>query len=465
MRRALLIVPLLFPSWLACSSSGDDGSTAAPGAGGASGAAGQAQGGSVSSGGAAGKAQAGGAGAAGKAQAGGGGAAGKAQAGGGGAAGKAQAGGAGAAGNAQAGGGGAAGVAQGGSAGGPPACTGTTLQAATRVTPLASSAGAGPSIATSERPSGGAVAWSAGGKVRIAPLDAVDARAGADVVLDGDVVYGLVATDVDAAVLFSRAPDFMTFVRVDWTGKELARVDLLGGKDHAVQGNEWFYEFAKTGRLARGAGDTYVAYFALHRRWPDGIGHQGDTLRFLDKSGKPLGGGWGWGCSHSMDLRLATRGATTGSVCIADCYPEKGIFFQHDQAKITSDPGANCAGQFGTQLGGFVATADGYFLSYTDASKKSHLAKLGANGAAVATTDLDVADTRLARLGQGLLLGRGGGATSLQRLDASGVGTAAPEALPVQLPVLDFESRADGEVAWGYATGAGVSVVRVRDCK
>ncbi len=444
----------------ACSSSADDSDATGSAGAQSGGGAGKAQAGS------AGKAQAGSAGLAGKAQAGDGGAS---QAGTSGAAGTPQAG---AGGKAQAGAGGkaqagAGGASQGGAgaAGSPTACNGTTLLAATRVTPLSSSAGAGPNVVTSERPAGSAVAWSAGGKVRLTPLDASDSRAGDDVVLDGDVVYGLVATDADAAVLFSRKPDFMTFVRVDWSGKELARVDLLGGKDHAVQGNEWFYEFAKTGRLARGANDTYVAYFALHRRWPDGVGHQGDTLRFLDKSGKALGGGWGWGCSHSMDLRLATQGATTGSICISDCYPEKGIFFQHDKAKITSDPGANCAGQFGTQLGGFVAVSGGYLLSYTDAAKQSHLARLGADGKAVTTTDLDVAATRLGRRGGGALLGRGGAQATLQSLDASGAALGQPEAVPVKLPTLDFESRGDGDVAWAYASGAGVDVVRVRDCK
>ncbi|MCC6646038.1 MAG: hypothetical protein IT374_10760 [Polyangiaceae bacterium] len=452
MTRSLKLTSCLLPWFVACSSSGDgapatnlQGGVAGAGASQA-GAAGNAQGGKAQ-GGTGGSGQSG---SGGKAQAG------SAQSGSGG---TAQAG---AGGSAQGGGGGKAQAGAGGAVT-PPACSGASLSAATRVTPLASSSGASGNVVTSERPSGSAVAWSAGGKVHLTPLDAVDARAGADVVLDGDVVYGLVASDAGAAALFSRQPDYMTFVRVDWSGKELARVDLLGGKDHAVKGNEWFYEFAKTGRLARGEADGYVAYFALHRRWPDGIGHQGDTLRFLDADGKPKAGGWGWGCSHSMDLRLATLGASTGTICISDCYPDKGIFFQHDKVKITSDPKANCAGGFTTDLGGFVATQDGYFLSYTDAAGASHLAKLGADGKVAATTDLDVPDTRLARRGKGLLLGRGGGAVTLQALDASGAAVAPPEAVGASLPALDFESRSDGDVAWGFASGAGVSVVRVCD--
>jgi hypothetical protein len=100
--------------------------------------------------------------------------------------------------------------------------------------------------------------------------------------VDGSQVFGVVAGAGDVALLVSRPPDFMTFIRVDMKGAELAKADLVGGGDHNVVGVEWFGEFANTGRLVGQKDGTYAAYHALHRRWPDMIGHQGDTLRLLD---------------------------------------------------------------------------------------------------------------------------------------------------------------------------------------
>jgi len=355
----------------------------------------------------------------------------------------------------------------GSSGGGAPPCTAETLAESVRIVTVADAAPSGSRAVTSQAGSGSVVAWVGADGVHITPLDAVDARAGSDVVVEGTQVFGVAATETDAAVLVARAPDYMTFIRVDRAGTVLARADLVGGGDHAVEGVEWFGEFAQTGRLVRQADGTYAAYHALHRHWPDGIGHQGDTLRLLDGSGVAVGSGWGWGCSHSMDQRLAYGPGGLIPICISDCYPGKGIYFNHQSSMITDDPGANCAGGFATLLGGLVSTATGFALVYQDDTALAHLGLFDVNGVNTSDRMLDVSgSSRLAAYEGGLLLGaQGASGASLTRLDAAGVAVGDAAEVPAGLPDQDFEGRADGEVAWATASGGALSVARVRICE
>jgi hypothetical protein len=354
-----------------------------------------------------------------------------------------------------------------GSGGGIPTC-GATFADSVRVTTVDIAGASGARAVTSQAGTGSVVAWSSGdGSIHVTRLDPGDQRAADDFTIPGDQVFGVAASASEVALLISRSPDFMTFQRVDLNGTTLAKSDLVGGGDHAVEGVEWFYEFAQTGRLVGRGDGTYAAYHALHRRWPDGIGHQGDTLRILDAGGLPIGGGWGWGCSHSMDQRLAFDPAVgLVPVCIADCYPGKGIYFDHDVQLITDDPGANCAGGFSTLLGGLVATSTGYFVVYQDDQGGAHLGAFAAGGAPVSDRTLDVAgSSRLGKLGTGMVLGASGGSgAQLRVLDAAGVETGVTADVPVALPDQDFESRSDGTVAWATASGTTLTVVRVPSC-
>ncbi len=352
--------------------------------------------------------------------------------------------------------------------GGAPPCTAQTLAESVRSTPIAIAGASGTRAVTAQAGSGSFVAWAGSdGSVHVTPLDAVDARAGEDLTVEGTEIFGVAATESDVAILFGRQPDFMTFVRMDRAGVELARTDLVGGGDHDVEGTEWFYEFARTGRLVAQGDGSFAAYHALHRHWPDGIGHQGDTLRFLDGSGAPVGAGWGWGCSHSMDQRLAHGPNGVVPICIADCYPGKGIYFNHQQSMITDDPAANCAGGFTTRLGGLVATAGGFVLVYQDDEGGAHLGVFDTAGASVSDRGLDVeGSSRLAAYDGGLLLGSAGASGArLHRLDAAGVAVGEPaEVAGLPLPDQDFEGRSDGDVAWASASGASLTVVRARVC-
>jgi hypothetical protein len=349
------------------------------------------------------------------------------------------------------------------SSGSGPMCT--SLADAVRTTNVTVSVGSSSGRAiTAARGDGSVVAWAGtDGKVHVLPLDANDKAAGNEISVEGMAVYGVAASANDVALLVSRMPDYMTFMRIDNAGQTLAKTDLVGGGNHNTQGVEWFGEFARTGRLVAQPDGKFVAYHALHRRWPDGIGHQGDTLRYLNADGSAAGGGWGWGCSHSMDERLAVGPAGLVPICISDCYPGKGIYFQHNAAKITDDPNANCAGGYSTALGGLVVVADGFFLVYQDANGGGHLGRFDMNGMSVSERDLsEGGSSRLARYEDGLLLGSGG--TTLQKLDAMGVATSETVNVMVPLPDQDFESRPNGEVAWASIQGTNLTVVRVQAC-
>lgn len=358
---------------------------------------------------------------------------------------------------------GGSGQAGGTSTGGAPPCTATTLAESVRTTSVAIAGASGSRALTAEVGAGSVVAWvGADGKVHATPLDAADQRAGDDVVVDGMQVFGVAATATEVTLLVSRAPDYMTFLRVGLDGTVATTTNLVGGGDHGVEGTEWFGEFATTGRLVAQADGTFAAYHALHRHWPDGIGHQGDTLRLLDGNGAPIGGGWDWGCSHSMDQRLAVGPTGLVPICIADCYPGKGIYFAHDAAEITTDPAANCAGGYSTALGGLVATADGFFLVYQDAQGAAHLGHFDGSGQPLGDRALGVpGSSKLGHYAGGMLLASAGG---LQQLDAAGNDVGALVPVAAALPDQDFESRSDGAVAWATAAGATLSVVRVLDC-
>lgn len=356
--------------------------------------------------------------------------------------------------------------------GGAPPCSGTTLAELTSVTdiPIAS-ASIGAKVLYAESPTGAHVAWTAADGVHITTLDAQGAPVGSDIVVAALEPFGLVA-DGDLFLLAARAPDFMTFFRLDTTGAIEASVDLVGGGDHMVEGVEWFGEFARTGRLARTGPGQFAAYFALHRRWPDMIGHQGDTLRLLDADGSPIAAGWGWGCSHSLDQLLGTNDTAFAPICISDCYPEKGVFYNHDQTMLIDDPSANCMGGYTTLLGGIAGVEDGFWVALGkqgEAGYEMQLSKLDTSGAVAATVPLGASASgarRLASYDGGLLLGASeGGATTLQRYDLAGAAVGQPETVAASLPLQDITSLSNGEVAWAWTEGSTLEVARVRVCE
>ena len=273
----------------------------------------------------------------------------------------------GAGGSGGAGGGGGAGGSggSGGSGGGTAACTrGGPLDAALRLTPITGTS-AGGVVHFAQTATGGAVAFRAADGVHITPLGKDDARAGADVVVAGTGVLGFATAPGEFAVLVPRPPDQLVLVRISEAGAVLKETTLIAGGDHATVGVEWFGEFAVTGRLVRIPGG-YAAYSAVHRRWPDLIGHQGDQLRRVMDTGS-VDADWTWGCSHSGDQRLFFGAAGLAPICQSDCYPVKGLLFNHNASIISAEPAGNCAGGYGGELGGVAAADGGFWFDYASA--------------------------------------------------------------------------------------------------
>jgi hypothetical protein len=319
------------------------------------------------------------------------------------------------------------------------------------------------------------MAWHASDGVHVTPLNSDDTRAAADLVVPGSNVLGFAAGPGEFGLLVPRPPDTLVLVRIGDTGTSLGETTLIAGGDHAVQGVEWFGEFAQTGRLVRIA-SGYAAYSALHRRWPDGIGHQGDQLRRVLDDGT-VQVAWTWGCSHSGDQRLLDAPAGLAPVCLSDCYPQKAIMFNHTGSVISNEPLGNCGGVYGGELGGLAAGDGGFWFDYASregrASNDVALVQLGPNGQVlarqwIAQTAADESRPRLASFDQALLAGWVvGGQRLVQRVGLDGQPVASPEALTADAPFdaeSDWVAHPNGDVVWAYGAAGQLKVARMRAC-
>jgi hypothetical protein len=286
-------------------------------------------------------------------------------------------------------------------------------------------------------------------------------------------VYGIAAGADGYAVLVSRAPDYMTFVRINGAGSVVAKHDLVGGGDHMVVGTEWFGEFANTGRLVA-TSTGFAAYFGIHRRWPDMIGHQGDTLRLFTSAGATDGAMWGWGCSHSLDQRIDWNGTKLGALCLSDCYPKKAIMLNHNETTVSDEPSGTCAGGVNASLGAVVGDSGGFFATVLSregrSSRDVKLVRIGNDGAVKSTTWLttnseDESDAHLARFGGALLAGwRTGSSRYLARVDSAGAVVGSPEVTSAPSSSHDFISLSTGDAAWASTDSGKLTIVRVRAC-
>jgi hypothetical protein len=172
-----------------------------------------------------------------------------------------------------------------------------------------------------------------------------------------------------------------------------------------------------------------------------------------------------------MDQLLGTSGAMLAPICISDCYPQKGIFFNHDQTMLIDDPTANCAGGYTTVLGGIAGVADGVWVLFGKqggAGYDMQLSKLDTSGAVAASVPLGTSAAgarRLAAYDGGLLVGASeNGTTTLQRYDLAGSANGAAETIAASLPVQDMTSLSNGEVAWAWTEGTSLQVAHVQMC-
>jgi len=117
-------------------------------------------------------------------------------------------------------------------------------------------------------------------------------------------------------------------------------------------------------RLAYGGG-FYAAYWAVHGISGIYDGHEGDQLTFVNDSGLIQGGGWNWGCSHSMAELVGyhTNDAVFNAFCSTDCYPSPpGLKMNHYTAVYAGD--GNCGGLGSVQLGQMAAAEIGWKVAF-----------------------------------------------------------------------------------------------------
>lgn len=321
------------------------------------------------------------------------------------------------------------------------------------------------------------VAWSGGGAVHVTPLTPGLQRAGPDQVVAGESVRGLVAHDDGAVALLVVRGTAMVLVTLGPDGAPRLEVPLVADAPSEVEGARWVDGWGHEGRLVF-TGTHYVAYFGHTRQWGAQGKHQGDLLESVDATTGQVGGpaAWWWGCSHSLDVRLAWDGRAVAPVCLSDCYPTKAVLLGHS-ATLQLEPSGNCSGGSSGQLGGLAALPGGGF-AFTFATTEGRgsrdvgfLAWTGQPSPAgvvwLAAGAADESEPHLARYGSDRLLAswREGGAERLAVLSAAGAVLEGPAPAEVGLAERDdFATFPSGDVAWARGVGPRLEVRRVRAC-
>jgi len=310
------------------------------------------------------------------------------------------------------------------------------------------------------------------GEVHLTPLDDDLQRTGDDLTLAGEEIRGLVAHDDGLALLVVREPA-MSFVRLDAEGRELWRRDLVGvaGKG---SGASWIDFWPHESRLAWD-GRRYAAYIGHTHNFGGSGTHQGDLLWYFDADGVRTtpDEGWDWGCSHSLDVRLAWNAARFGPVCLSDAYPTKAFHFNHEEKEIRREPSGDGAGSSEARLGGLVSARDGFLMSFASPQGRRSTdvgvvrigndASVGAVTWLTDTPDVDEDGPHLASYGTGLLATWSAGGEHLAvALDADGRPTGAPLALGAAVAPKDdlLGGLPGGDVLWA-ARGPRPGVLRV----
>lgn len=325
--------------------------------------------------------------------------------------------------------------------------------------------------------SGTRVAWQDGaGRVHITPLSASDTRAGPDLLVEANELRGFAMSGGASAVLIQRGTDQMALVGFDGAGSQVFDVVIVGNNDHSAEGDKWIRrEWGDNGRLASFQG-KYAVYFGHTMNWGAQGEHQGDLLWFYDASGNKAGGSWDWGCSHSLDVRLAWNGSLLGPVCLSDCYPTKAIWFDHRGLEIHPEPSGNCAGSSNAELGGLVPAADGFFLSFVSAEGRAshdvalvHLSNAYQKSEVRWLTDtpaVEESSAHLAPYGSALFAAWQAGADALGAVvDGAGNFLNGPEKLDLGFNrQTDFVSFSNGDVGWAYGSGTEIKIYRLRLC-
>lgn len=332
-------------------------------------------------------------------------------------------------------------------------------------------------------PGGVAVAWAdTAGSVHVTAVDDAGQRMGEDVIVPGDEVRGFVAgPDGYYSLLVVRGDEMHLVLYSQRSPEETVDTRIVGGVSKTRSGSKWVDDWGHEGRLVWD-GEKYAAYFGHTQNWGAQGKHQGDLLWFFDAAGQKIeveGEGWDWGCSHSLDLRLAHNGTRLGPACLSDAYPSKGFHFNHRTSLIRSEPSGNARGYSAANLGGWVPRADGFLMSLTSPEGRRssdvgmiHVANDGRPGPAMWLTDtpgVDESAPHLAAYGPRLLAGwTGDGQGYLAEVAGDGTVVVGPDATTAEVgPRDDFVTLPGGDVAWAYVWGnpSELKIVRERWCE
>ncbi|MFO0711810.1 MAG: hypothetical protein U0353_18300 [Sandaracinus sp.] len=359
--------------------------------------------------------------------------------------------------------------------GGPCAMGG--LASGLTVTPVAGVTASPPLFGAPLTGGGVAAAFGGGSTTTIQVLAGDGAPFGSPISIDGGELWGFDASPDAYAVIVARGSDALYLVGVGHDGAPRFSQRLLGEVPHDVTNNEWFGALIRYGRLDF-TGTEWAAYYTVNRLWPDGIAHYGDQLRMFSPAGEPTSTRWDWGCSHSMEVRIEHNDARLGPVCASDCYPAKGVHFDHRTAQLyTDEASSNCMGGYGTSLGGVVPVSDGFWVTFTATDMRAshdvalvHVGNDGAVGTLTWLTTDGVRDSAVhaARYGSGFVVAWSAeGTDRLARFDASGAMVEGPiDVAGAGLGAAsDFFVLEGGDVGWLTAPSGTLALARLRACE
>jgi hypothetical protein len=238
-------------------------------------------------------------------------------------------------------------------------------------------------------------------------------------------------------------------------------------------------------RLTYGGG-YYAAYWAVHGISGIYAGHEGDQLTFVNDSGAIQGGGWNWGCSHSMAELVGYHSHDAGftAFCSTDCYPNPPGLTMNRSTSIYQGEG-NCGGLVSVQLGQMAEAETGWKIVFNAQDTVDSVA-FGVGLATVvsgfspsdvwltATNGTDERDPAMARIGSGTpeqyLVGwrtKSNGAFHIGVIDASGAFLEGPEQMGSTGPGWgnrddSFQRTPDGAVAWIEGNSGSVTITLYR---
>lgn len=317
------------------------------------------------------------------------------------------------------------------------------------------------------------IAWTDGTNAHVTPLTDAGEREAPDAIVPGSEVRGFVAHD-DGSALLVRRGDAMAFVRLDEAGTEKATLGIVGNVSKTTEGSRWIDDWPHQGRLAW-SGTQYAAYFGQTGNFGSRGNHQGDHYSLIGADGVLAKGGWDWGCSHSLDGRLAHNGTVWAPVCASDSYPPLGFYF-NNKTKISDEPTITNVG--GTaKLGGLVPAADGFYLTFTSPTGRASsdvgfvkFSNTGAPSGKVFLTDTPSVQeswAHLAKYGDRLLVGWASGSQlTIATIDTAGTILEAPMATTALIGGQDdFATWTNGDAGWAWGADRMVHVARVTRCQ